>query len=259
METSQKQEIVESYRENIPQTDPTGPANVTTESRDSRGVASAYMDVVMLLRILLVNSWLIILVTGIGAAGAFLYTEIQTPIYETSSTLIVLPFGDPSRDEIDAIRALNLNIIGNYVQLLRSRSITEAAYAELTDEYSLGALRDAVVDIRPISNSSIINVSVRSSDPQLAKDLVDQIALTIQTSNDESIISFVDAYPIEVLDVSEVPTTPVTPQRRLAVVFGAAGALAVGVVLAFLLDGFTHYRRSLKKRNEPEAAPESAL
>lgn len=260
METSPEQEMTEVTTENgqlaghsadMLQYDPIASLQPASTIVDN-GIASAYVDIVTILRILLINSWLIILITGIGTVGAFLYTETQTPIYETSTTLIVLPFGDPSRDEIDAIRALNLNIIGTYVQILTSRSVRDNAHAALEDTYTRGAIREAQTEVRPINNSSIIRVSARSSNPELAKDLVDEIAS--QAINNSPVDELVEAYPAQILDTSELPTDPVSPQRRLALVFGAAGSAAVGVVLAFLLDGFTQYRRAAKQRRQEEEA-----
>lgn len=201
-----------------------------------------YSDIVTFIRILVVNSWLIVLLAVVGALAAYVLVEQQTPIYETHTSVIVSPRVDLDiSSTLHGIDVLDQNVVGTYVQILRSRVVAENAYDSLEGTYPRDALEAAEIDVRPIENSTVTVVTVRSDNPDLARDLANEVA--IQTIQLNPVESLVQAYPIKMLDEAVTPDEPVSPQKQLSVLLGAAAGAAVGVGLAFLLDSFIRARR----------------
>jgi len=211
------------------------------QTTSTNEVRELYVDVVSLLRVILVNSWLIVLIAAAGTIATFLYVDQLPNIYQSSSSVVVLPRSDVARSQLEGIDVLDLNVVGTYVQILESRNVTESAYDALESDYDRVALEDAQVDIRPVSNSSIIRINIRSENRQLAMDLNTQLAF--QTIEENPLESLRDLYPIAQLDAASEPEEPVAPNTTLSLVLGGAGSLVIGIALAFLLDAFVRYRK----------------
>lgn len=206
---------------------------------------SVYTDIVSFLRVLIINSWIIILLGGIGGAGAYFYAKSQPRIFQSTTTLMVVPEGkEELRVQAGTIDSLRANLVGNYVQVLRSRDRTIDPTLEILNaKYEPKLVNKAEIDIIPVSNSTVITVVVNSEDKELAQEMADTLAdQAIKNSPPQ----FASVYPMEVLDKATIPDEPVSPQIRLVTIMGAAGFAAVGVALAFFLDGYVRFRRSKK-------------
>ncbi|HEX2622141.1 MAG TPA: Wzz/FepE/Etk N-terminal domain-containing protein [Phototrophicaceae bacterium] len=204
---------------------------------------SAYTDIVSFLRVLVVNSWIIILLGALGAGGAYLYAKSQPKVYQSTTSLIVVPLvSDDVGNQVNVINALKVNLVGTYVQILLSRDHTvEPAYTLLAKKYDEKLINQAFIDVVPVANSTVITISVDSTDPQLAQEMADTLAdQAIQNSPKQ----FAGIYPMEILDRASDPGDPIAPQTRLVVIMGGAGAAVIGVALAFFLDSYIRFRRS---------------
>lgn len=226
-------------------------SNTTTS--ENAPIGPIYLDIVSFLRILITNSWLIALVTIIGAAATFLYVESQPKVYESYASLIVLPFqstedGDVGDgNQLEALRLLNLNVIGTYVQILRSRVVEANTQAVLMETYSKDEVDETEITIRPVENSSIITITARSTDPALSQQMVQEISNQVITNTPDAVQEVINLYPIEILDAADFPEDPVAPQTKLVLVLGILGSAAVGVALAFLFHNmrvYMNYRNS---------------
>ncbi len=209
---------------------------------------SVYTDIVSVLRILLINSWMIIILGGLGGVGAYLYVSSQAPQYQGYTSLIVLPVGDVDTigtPQYDALRILNLNVIGTYIQILKSNVVTENAHDALLERYTRQEIQNTLLEVRPVSNSSVVTLISRSPNEQLAADLVSQIAVETIENSPQTLESFVDLYPMEILD--EARTSEIGNNRSLIAIMGGLAGAALGVVFAFLSDGLSRYRKSRRR------------
>ena len=204
---------------------------------------SPYDRVIEITRFLLVYGWIIALLAALGGAGTYLFGNFQDHVYESSADIIILPFGNPSENsEFEAMRALNLNIVGTYVQILQSRKLNDVAIAKLTDLYNDEEISNADVSIRPISNSSVITVAVQSTNPELARDFANAIAQT--TIRENPIEPLGQIYPIDLLDTASIPVDTVSPGLLQLTIFGIIGGAAVGLGIAYIMNLMAQYRRT---------------
>jgi capsular polysaccharide biosynthesis protein len=204
---------------------------------------TATADVFTLLRVLFYNSWVIVLVTLIGGAASFAFVRSQTPVYESYTTLIVSPRINLDQGRtLESIRVLQQNVVGTYVQVLRSSSVRNAAIETLQGQHTPDALNAAEIEVRPVENSTVLTITVRSENPVLARDLADAIATNAVINN--PVPSLNQAYPLQILDAAVVPEDPASPQGMVNIALGVAGSLVLSVGLAFLVEEFKKRRRS---------------
>lgn len=203
---------------------------------------SIYSDITTIFRVLFRNLWIIILVVIVGTAGVYFLLNTQEAVYEATTTVIIAPQIEEG-DDAEALRVIDTmryNIVGTYVQLLRSRTNRLESETDLSDTYEQQALRDAIVEVRAIENSSVISVIVRANQPELSRDLANDIAE--QAINTEAIPSITNLYPMIVLDSAQLPEEPVSPDMRLGLILGFAGSFIVGLILVFIVDTIRQFR-----------------
>jgi capsular polysaccharide biosynthesis protein len=223
-------------------------AERNTLSTKTSQATTATSDVLTLLRVLVYNSWVIILVTLLGGAASFAFVRLQTPVYESHTTLIISPRVDLDQGRtLEGIRVLQQNVVGTYVQILSSSSVRSAATETLQGQYALDALGEAEVSVRPVENSTVMIVTVRSEYPTLARDLADAVAREVVSNN--PVPALLETYPVQILDTSFVPNEPASPQGVVNMALGVAGSLVLGVGLAFLVEEFKKSRSKRRRRS----------
>ena len=201
--------------------------------------SDAYLDVIQFLRIILSNLWLILIVGVAGSVIVYFVVDAQTSIYETYTTLAVMPTLDESAiprpiEKIDIA-------LGTYVQVLRSQNLKAKVEETLQGNYTAKALLKVETDVRSVENSSIITVKVRSANPELAQAYAAEIAR--QMTDENPLPQFALSYSVGILDLPILPEKPVYPDKKVSLVLGILGSSAIGVLLAFLWDTYVKSRQ----------------
>ncbi|MBC8100558.1 MAG: hypothetical protein H7Y11_14035 [Armatimonadetes bacterium] len=305
---------------NLPDTTPKNAAPLVPKGTP---LAPVLTDIISFLRVILLYSPLIILITVIGTLAAWFYAERLPKEYVSETTVMIGVSGsEATRTDASVYNVLDPNIVGNYVAIMKTRRITEPAEAGLrftsadgeaetdedvavdltateeilivtqeatvvteeapvaTQEMSMTAeapgatqevlditatdeagalieptatpvtrryrqrlLNRADVEVVPISNSTLIEISVRSTDKQLAQDLANATALSAIANMPPSLAV---PFPLELLYEANLPANPVAPNVRQLQIFGGAGSFVVGIVLVFLIDAYRQYQRRRK-------------
>lgn len=205
-------------------------------------LASLYTDIVSYARIVIMNIWLIGLITILGTLASYTVIQAQPVIYQTYTSTVVSP--QTSSDlgtTLQSLDVLRLNVIGTYVQILSSRSVVEDAIKHLTGDFSPTDIEEAELEVIPVDDSSVIRVVVRSQNPALAQELANSIVYQAISRN--PVDALAHAYPLGVLDEAEMPTEPVAPDVRFGLLMGAAGSLLAGIGMAFLFHNIRLSRR----------------
>lgn len=201
---------------------------------DRNPPAQIYTDIISFFRVVIFNWWLIILVFAIGIGITFFVVRQQPRIYESQTTIIVSPRvgTDGSADILRSIDVMKYDVIGTYVQVLKSQTTLQNAINTLAGEFDQNDIQDAVIEIRPVENSAVIVIKTRSNSPALAYSISRE--LPNQVTADMVPNSLVNLYPIQVLDPATVPQTPVSPNVSLSYLLGGVGSLVLGVGFAFV-------------------------
>ena len=117
------------------------------------------------LRILRQKGWLIILLAVLTAGGAFAFSKIQTPVYESSLRMLV----QPARTDFGQAQAAK-QLLRGYVQWIRSSYRAAATIDQLSLDMTPGQLLSDV-DVASDDSSFVIQLNVENSDPDLANDI----------------------------------------------------------------------------------------
>ena len=165
------------------------------------------------------------LVAGALIAGA--YTKLLvTPMYSSTATMLVLS-KDTTLTSIADLQ-LGTQLTNDYSVLLTSRPVLEEVIDNLGLDMGYGSLKGAITLNNP-SNTRILEITVQNSDPELARDLVNELAHTAS----DYIGDKMEVIPPKVIEEGEVSTSQISPNTKKNIMLGAlAGAvLAAGVVV----------------------------
>lgn len=186
------------------------------------------IDLMELFHVLL-RRWYVILICGLlGAAAAFGYTKIRiVPQYEASSMIYILEASDINL-------SLSKQLTVDFATLAKSRPVVE----KVIDELELNATYEQLVSTITIANpsdTSILKISVRNPDPELACEISN--AMSDATAERVASVMMTDK-PSKVED-AVVPKYPVSPNMKKNVMMGGMFGIVVmaGIlVVMYLMD-----------------------
>lgn len=160
------------------------------------------------------------------------------------STASIYPKPEVSEGIVDytQINANNL-MVNNYIEMLKGNNI-QSQVAE-----TLGITTAQVsssVSISNQTNTQIISISATTTDPQLSKDIVDELVSTFKKEAKDTL----NINNISTIDQAQLATKPVSPSLKKNLIIGALiGAfLSVGYIfIKFMLDTHIHNREEAEK------------
>lgn len=189
-----------------------------------------------LFQILWLNRMLIFLVTLWVMVLGVIYTYVVvTPKYTAETSLIVQV--DVTATNINEASAISVaqNLIGTYKEFVLSNLILESVVEDveaLPEDYSLNALKNSI-SINTTSGVLIIRIAVENESPELAAEIADTlVANSIAIANDEDNAYVLLQNKLKVLDVSDIPTAPSSPNTilNIAISIILGGILSVGFI-----------------------------
>lgn len=200
------------------------------ENRD--GTITIYLS--DLWEIFVRHLFVIILAAAVCVGALFIYaTKIVKPLYNSTSTLYVL-----RQDDTDSYSSsdfnLALNLVNDCTYMLKSHAVLDDVIEDLDLDISYNELSDSISTRNPDS-SRILEVSVKTGDPELSKKVVDKLC----TVGSERIS---EAMRMDQVSVFERGTLETAPCNRVGVMryvmLGILGAVLcyLAFVVAFLLD-----------------------
>lgn len=189
------------------------------------------MDIKELLTAILRKWWLLILCVILGAGIAYYYSNYYlVPMYEANTTMYV---GKNVESDNLAVSDLSLgsNLLADYRELAKSRQVAAKVIEELGLPMSPGALAGRI-NVTQRSSSRVIQFSIRDSDPQRAVDITNKVAEVFQ----RKAVEFLKIENVQVIDKAELPTYPVSPNKRRNLLIGIVIGLAISVGIVFLIE-----------------------
>lgn len=198
-------------------------------------VISMELNFKEMLHLLLRKWWLILLCAIIIGIGAYFFAaNFTTPVYEANTTIYVGKNADQA-----GVDALDLNIgaavVLDYREIAKSRLVASTVIKELelTDDLSVGELIDRI-NVEQRTETRVIEISVMDYDPEMAMIITNKTAEVFK----EKIAEIMQIENVQVIDVAELPTSPVTPGKRTISMIGSMLGLIIGVVIVFLIEYF---------------------
>ncbi len=174
----------------------------------------------------------IILVSIVFALVSFLVTKtLIKPVYESSATIIVNNRKDDSNNAIstDEINSAK-NLASVYSIIIKSDAVMEPIIEENGFEITNSELSKKV-SVSPVDNTQVIKISVKDTDPELARVYANEIIKVAP----EVIVDMVEAGSSKVVSYPKIATSPISPNVKMNVlVAGMLGfMLSLGIVFIY--------------------------
>jgi len=182
-----------------------------------------------LLRMVLVRWWLVVPTFLITFGSVVVFTLGQTPIYQATATYIVTPATAFNNDVLTALGLLSRQseISSTYAEVARSKTIK----TQVDTALGLNGDQKRGIDLesRLIPGTNTLEITVRSPDPNLARDYTNGAGAALVTFTGD----LYDAYELRPLDPAGTPDKPVLPNIPLNLGLGVGAGLALAISLAF--------------------------
>ena len=162
--------------------------------------------------------------------------------YESTSRLFLKPDVTEGIADYSQINSNNL-MVNNYVEMIKGNNIQGIAANELNMD-----IKDLnkSLNVTNETNTQIISITAKTTDPALSKDIVDAVVETFTKEAKEKL----NVNNITVVDEAEIATDPVSPNLKRNLLIGALlGAfLSIGYLfIKFMLDTHIHNKEEVEK------------
>jgi capsular polysaccharide biosynthesis protein len=191
--------------------------------------------------------WLILFTIAGGLLG-FAYTNyIQTPLYKSDVTLLIVAPGDEA-----AAQQQNTSLINNYIELLSSRRVLEPVISKQKLDLSYEKLLDSLT-VTNNKSTQVIKVSVSNKDARTS-----QLVLggAIESFKEQVKKLYTTDNNIRVVDEANLPASPYNVHKELVTLGSSlAGLLLTIVVLFFVYDYKLNRSKNSKVQDKIENEP----
>lgn len=176
---------------------------------------------------LLVRRWAWLVILGVTLCGGttFLISKLISPVYQSSVTIIINMTSSTS--SYDNVSASEL-IAPTYAQLLTSRQVLQPVLARHPG-LTFNQL-SSMVTAKPQSNTTLIELDVENSNPNMAMQLANEISQSFAFYANAQLLGSVQVSP------TVRPDRPIRPQSLLYTEIGALVGLGLALALVVLFE-----------------------
>jgi len=181
--------------------------------------------------IVLLKRWYLIAICFILATGSsFAITKFYLkPVYRAQTTLFLGKESDKVASLSIADIQVNNQLVSDYRELLKSNLVAESIEKKLGVS---AAKFKRSVNVQTVKDSRIFSISYEDTDPKLAADVVNELALVIkQLASD-----VIQVKNVSIIDAAKVPERPVGPSAKKNVGIAGILGLALAAGLIYLLE-----------------------
>lgn len=187
------------------------------------------IDLIEILYALKKRALIILAALLAGALIAGVYTKLMiTPLYSATSTVLVIS----KETTLTSIADLQFGsqLTKDYSMLITSRSVLEEVLDNLGLDMGYGTLKGNVSINNP-DETRILQITVTNPDPQLAKELADELAAV----SSEYIGDKMEVVPPKIIEKAEVPAAQTSPSMSRNVMLGALAGLVLSAGVVILM------------------------
>jgi capsular polysaccharide biosynthesis protein len=170
-----------------------------------------------------------ILVTMLAGIFTFFFIE---PEYK--STVAVFISDERSGTTVsETINDINMyqKLVDTYAEIAKSRTVSEDVIENLDLDMTVGQFQ-SMISTSPKGNTQFLNLSVTSTDRELAYKVANQMARSLKVVSKE--LRGTDI--VQILDPANVPAGPSSPNLKLNLAIGFVLGMMLSVFLVFLME-----------------------
>ncbi|MDT9026806.1 YveK family protein [Rossellomorea yichunensis] len=178
-------------------------------------------------------SLIIILTLMAVLVSAAISYFVLTPIYQSSTQLLVNKSNDDQQSFNVGEVQTNLQLINTYNVIMKSPAILDIVIDDLNLDMTTKELNEKIT-VQSEKDSQVVNISVQDEDPKQAAAIANKIAEVFQTE----IVKIMNVDNVSILAKAELGEnpSPIKPQPLLNIAIALVVGLMAGVGLAFLLE-----------------------
>ena len=191
--------------------------------------------------------WVLVLGALIGAGSAYAVSQLMTPIYRATATLLV------NQTQIPGVIAYNdvltsERLTKTYRELITQRPVLEDV-AERASPVITTAELASMVDVAVVPDTQLLRLSVQHEDPAVAQDLANAVASAFIANNGDDGLSRPGT--VSIVEPAQAPADPVSPRTMLNAIIGGVAGLLLVCVLAVVYE---YLDDTIKTPEDAEAA-----
>ncbi len=177
---------------------------------------------------------LIIAVALLAGCISGVFTQVAiTPVYTSMSSLLVLSKETTLTSLADI--QLGTSLTNDYRVLIESTPVLEQVIENLDLDMTADALRNSITIDNP-TDSRILEISVVNTDPEMAKEIVDEVANVSSVFIGDKM----EVIPPKIIEVGKIPTVRSAPSVKknavLGLMFGAVVCAAIITICTIMDD-----------------------
>ncbi len=180
----------------------------------------------------LIGKWKTLLIAAvIGGVLALAYTLLQTPMYQSSSMLLILSRTAETNNNATASTSdfqIGTQLIEDLSVIATSDAVMEEVAKAVQEENNIALTTDEITDMVTVKvqdNTRILEISALNADPDVAYT----IAETVTTKTSEQMAEITQTNPATVIAQPKIADEPVDN--------GMTKNLAIGILLGLVLVG----------------------
>lgn len=170
-----------------------------------------------------------ILMTMISGIFTFFFVE---PEYR--STVSVFISDERTGNQVtETINDINMyqKLVDTYAEIAKSRTVAEDVITNLELDMTVGEIQ-SMITTSPKGNTQFLNLSITSTDRELAYNMANQMARSLKAVSRE--LRGTDI--VQILDPANVPGGPASPNIQMNLAIGFVLGLMLSVFVVFLLE-----------------------
>lgn len=167
---------------------------------------------------------------------------IQTPMYQSYTTIILGSNNGAQSGITQSEVSLNSSLVETYAEIVKSRRVLDQVVNELNTDISYGEM-SKMISVSAVNDTEIIKISVSSEDPVLAKNVAN---MTAQYFTKE-IITLYNMNNVNVLDEAISSENPYNINFIKQLVIFMLVGLVIGFGISFLIFYFDRSVKSVEQ------------
>ena len=198
------------------------------------GEEEVEIDLLEILRALKKKILVILIVGLIGGCIGGAYTQLfMTPVYSSTSSILVLSKETTLTSLADL--QLGASLTSDYTVLIKSSPVLEQVIKNLKLDMTAEQLRQNIAINNP-TDTRILEITVSDTDPEMAKEIVDEIA----DVSSSYIGDKMEVIPPKVIEVGKIATKRTSPSVKknaaMGLLLGILACAAIVTVFAVMDD-----------------------
>ncbi len=183
------------------------------------------------------------------ALGHVYNTYIQTPLYKSSATLILINPNDKRTTQ-------DVTLINNYIELFKSRRVLEPVISEKKVDIDYDTLVDSI-DATNEKNTDVIKVSISTPSPDTSKTLVEGSVASFK----EQAEKLYKLDNVRSVDEASYSSTPYNVHKSFILLVTGIGGLIISLLALFFAYDYslTHYKTLKKSKSSLRRAKMVAI